>query len=188
MIRVLLRSFAFAVLAILLAGTAGCIGAPDIVMVDRATALEQQAGGSFNDLERKLSRTSIQARPVPLTPKQFEALGIKPLPLQDTTELTDADRVDALLTQHCIGEGRDGLLVETRAACVGVVDRAEARDLIGRVNQARRQLWRWMHEQRPGASAEQIQKTWSRVHARGVVCGGWIESEGEAGKWEAKKC
>jgi hypothetical protein len=185
MIRVLLRSCAFAVLAVLLAG---CIGAPDIVMVDRATALEQQAGGSFNDLERKLSRTSIQARPVPLTPKQFEALGIKPLPLQDVTELTDADRVDALLVQHCIGEGRDGLLVETHSACVGVVDRAEARDLIGRVNQARRQLWRWMHEQRLGSSVEQIQKTWRRVHLRGVVCGGWIESEQEQGKWESKPC
>ncbi|MCL2723559.1 MAG: DUF1318 domain-containing protein [Polyangiaceae bacterium] len=178
MIRVLLL---FAALL-----TAGCIGAPDIVMVDRATALEQQAGGSFNDLERKLSRTSIEARPVPLTPKQFEALGIKPLPLQNTTELTDADRVDALLMQHCIGEGHDGLLVETHAACVGVADRAEARDLIGRVNQARRQLWRWMHEQRRSASVDELRRTWREVHVRSVVCGGWIERE--PGKWESKTC
>ena len=39
-----------------------CFKPPEIVMVDRATALEQQASGSFDDLERKLSdRTKVVA-------------------------------------------------------------------------------------------------------------------------------
>jgi hypothetical protein len=170
----------------LLLASVGCIRAPEIVMVDRATALEQQAGGSFGDLERKLSRTSIEARPVPLTPKQFEALGIQPMPLANTSELTDADVVDGLLIQHCIGEGHDGLLVDTHAACVGAADRTEALALIERVNQARLQLWQWMHEQRADTSVDELRKSWRAVHARGVVCGGWIE--GEPGKWDAKQC
>ena len=45
-------------LAVLAATTAlaGCFKPPEIVMVARATALEQQASGSFDDLERKLDR------------------------------------------------------------------------------------------------------------------------------------
>jgi len=172
--------------SMLLVCSLGCIRAPEIVMVDRGTALEQQAAGSFDDLERKASRKSIEARPVPLTPKQFEALGIKPMPLTDTSEQTDADRVDGLLVQHCIGEGRDGLLVDTHAACVGAADRAEALELIETVNQARLQLWRWMHEQRKDASLDDLRRTWRAVHVRNVVCGGWVE--GEPGKWESKRC
>jgi len=179
MIRVL-------VLALLAAASLGCIGAPEIVMVDRATALEQQASGSFNDLERKLNRVSIAPRPVPLTPKQFEALGIKPMRLVDATELTDADLVDGLLIQHCIGEGRNGLLVDTHSACVGAANHDDALELLERVNNARLQLWRWMHEQRPAASVDDLRRTWREVHARGVVCGGWLE--GEADKWGAKPC
>ena len=170
-----------------LAASVGCVRAPEIVLVDRGTALEQQAGGSFEDLERKLSRKSIEARPVPLTPKQFEELGIRPLPLVDATELTDADLVDDLLVQHCIGEGRDGLLVDTHAACLGAADRSEALELIERVNQARLQLWRWMHEQRKEASVDDLRRTWRAVHARGVVCGGWLEGEPSVETFFAKK-
>ncbi len=52
-------------------------------MVDRATALEQQAAGSFDELEQQLARAAIAPRPVPLTPEQLEALGIAPPPLVD---------------------------------------------------------------------------------------------------------
>ncbi len=179
MIRTLLLSMA-------LATSIGCVKPPEIVMVDRATALEQQAGGSFVDLERKLARKSIEARPVPLTPRQFEALGIKPAPLVDATELTDADIVDDLLIQHCIGEARDGLLVDTHAACVGAADRAAALELIERANQARLQLWRWMQQRRKDASVDDLRRTWRAVHMRGVACGAWVE--GEPGQWEGKKC
>ncbi|WP_394844528.1 DUF1318 domain-containing protein [Pendulispora brunnea] len=182
MIRVpVFASFVFCAFA-----SIGCFGAPEFVTVDRATALEQQAAGSFPDLERKLNRASITPRPVPLTPKQFEALGIKPIRFVDTTEMTDADLVDGLLVQHCIGEGRDGLLVDTHSACIGAADHEDALELVQRVNGARIQLWRWMHEQRPAVSAEELRRTWREVHLRGVVCGGWVQVGPE--QWEAKRC
>src|SRR5579884_3865016 len=115
---------------------AACFKAPEIVMVDRATALEQQASGSFDGLEQQLDRAAIEPRPVPLTPDQLEALGIRPTPLVDESELTDADRVDGLLAQHCIGEGHEGLIVDTRDACKGAADVNETQTLLERVNRA----------------------------------------------------
>jgi hypothetical protein len=164
----------------------GCIKPPEIVMVDRATALEQQAGGSFQEVEKKLVRSAVGPRPVPLTPRQLEALGIKPPPLVDTTEQTEADRVDALLRQRCVGEGRDGLLVDTYDACIGAADRVLSVELVDRTNRAREQLWRWMHAQRPEVPLEALRRTWRAEHARGVVCRGWIQRDD--GGWEAKKC
>lgn len=164
---------------------AGCVH-PEIVMVDRATALEQQASGSFDDLERKLDRSAIEPRPVPLTPEQLEALGVRPPPLVDESDLTDADRLDGLLAQHCLGEGKDGLLVDTRDACKGAADPQEAQTLLERVNDARRALWRWMHDQRTDVSEADLQRAWHDNHLRNVVCGAWIE--GADGKWQGKSC
>ncbi len=164
---------------------AGCVN-PEIVMVDRATALEQQAAGSFDDIERKLDRAGIEPRPVPLTPEQLEALGIRPAPLVDESDLTDADRLDGLLAQHCIGEGKDGLLVDTRDACKGGADAEEVHTLVERVNLARRQLWRWMHEQRTDAPERDLIHAWRENHVRNVVCGGWVEASD--GKWAGKSC
>src|SRR5262249_34413976 len=129
---------------------AGCIHAPEIVLVDRATALEQQAAGSWDELDRKLSAAVTMPRPVPLTPEQLAALGIRPPPLVDATEQSEADRVDGLLVQHCIGEASDATLVDTHEACKGATDREEAIELIDRVNHARVQLWRWMQKRRAG--------------------------------------
>jgi hypothetical protein len=171
---------------IALAGLAGCFKPPEIVMVDRATALEQQASGSFDDIELKLDRAGIEPRPVPFTPEQLAALGIRPAPLVDESELTDADRLDALLAQHCIGEGKDGLIVDTRDACKGAADADEVQTLLERVNRARRQLWRWMHEQRTDVSEGALKGAWRDNHLRNVVCGGWIE--GSDGKWLGKSC
>jgi hypothetical protein len=167
-------------------GLAGCVKAPEFVMVDRATALEQQAAGSFDELEKRLDRAGIEPRPVPLTPEQLEALGIRPAPLAPDTETTDGDRLDGLLVQHCIGEGKDGLLVVTRDACRGGADPDEMATLLERVNRARRQLWRWMHEQHSEASTEDLQRAWHDAHARNVVCGGWIEASDS--KWQEKSC
>ncbi len=164
----------------------GCFRPPEIVMVDRATALEQQAAGSFDDLERKLDRAGIEPRPVPFTPEQLEALGIHSAPLVDATELTDADRLDGLLVQRCVGEGKDGLIADTRDACRGAADAEEVTTLLERTNRARRQLWRWMHEQRTDLSADDLARRWRELHVRGVVCGGWIQ--GADGKWQAKSC
>jgi Protein of unknown function (DUF1318) len=174
------------VLTFLTSGLAGCFKPPEIVMVDRATALEQQAAGSFEELEQHLDRSAIEPRPVPLTPEQLEALGVRPPPLVDESELTDADRVDGLLAQHCAGEGKDGLLVDTHDACRGAADPDEVHTLIERVNRARRQLWRWMHEQRADVGEDDLRRAWRENHLRNVVCGGWVE--GTDGTWKGKSC
>ena len=164
----------------------GCIKPPEIVMVDRATALEQQAGGSYPALEKKLAQAAITPRPAPLTPDQLEALGMASGPMADQTEMTDADRVDDMLKRHCVGESRSGLLVDTSEICHGAVDRDELVKRVDRVNRARQQLWQWMHEQRQDLSLDEVRSRWQKAHATSVVCGGWIERDD--GKWEAKSC
>jgi hypothetical protein len=52
----------------------GCVKAPDIVVVDRATALEQQAGGSFADLEQHLAQRAVSPGPEALTPTNSKRL------------------------------------------------------------------------------------------------------------------
>lgn len=165
---------------------AGCIKPPEIVLVDRATALEEQAAGSYAELETRIERAAATPRPVPLTPAQLQELGIRKPPLVDNTDATDADRLDQLLKQRCVGEARDGTLVRTREACQGAVDRDLVAMLIARTNLARAQLWRWMHDCRPQTGADELRRAWREAHLRGVVCEGWIETA--AGSWEAKKC
>ncbi len=174
-----------ACLFVLAVACAGCF-TPQITMSDRATALEQQAGGSFDDLEKRLDRAAIEPRPVPLTPEQIATLGATASPRADTTGLTDADRVDGLLVQHCVGEGSDALLADTHDECQGAADADEIAELVDRVNRSRRQLWRWMHERRADASIDDLRRGWRDAHLRGVVCGGWIE--GDDGKWQSKAC
>jgi Protein of unknown function (DUF1318) len=164
----------------------GCIKAPPIVVVDRATALEQQAAGSYEDVEKKLAHAAVAPRPVPFTPDQLEALGIKQAPLSDSLELTDADRIDLLLQQHCVGEKKDGLLADTHDDCVGAADHAQSVALLDRVNHARVQLFEWMQKEKPNAKPGELRDAWREAHEKGVVCGGWIQND--AGKWEAKKC
>ncbi|MHB8417030.1 MAG: DUF1318 domain-containing protein [Myxococcales bacterium] len=171
---------------LLLMPLAGCFKAPEIVVVDRSTVLEEEAAGSYADLERELARAGVAPRPVPLTPAQLEALGIAPPPLVDHTNLTDADAADALLVQRCIGEGSDGLLADTHQSCRRPTDREAADRLIERINRARRQLWQWMQEQKPTASLAQIRRAWRELHAEGMVCGGWRQKSD--GSWEPKPC
>jgi hypothetical protein len=163
-----------------------CFKPPEIVMVDRATALEQQAGGSFEELERRLDRAGIEPRPVPLKPEQVEALGVPPPPPGFDVELTDADRLDGLLVQRCVGEGKEGLLVATHDACKGGADPEEVETLVERTNRGRRQLWRWMHDRRADVPEGELQRAWREAHVPNVVCGGWLE--GADGKWQAKPC
>jgi uncharacterized protein YdbL (DUF1318 family) len=165
---------------------AACIRPPEIVLVDRATALEQQAAGSFRELEKRLARAAMAPRPAPLTPEDLATMGMQPPPLVDTTELTQADKVDDLLKRRCVGEGSDGKLVRTRESCQGATDRAEVLALVERVNQARQQLWRWMHERRLDAPLDEVRRAWRAEHYRGLVCGGWWQ-RGDGG-WEAKAC
>ncbi len=171
---------------LLLVPLAGCFKAEAGIYVDRATVLEEEAAGSYGDLEHQLSRAAVSPRPVPLTPQQLESLGIAPPALVDHTNLTDADAADALLVRHCIGEGQAGLLEDTRASCRHPADRDEMAALIDRINRARRQLWTWMQQQRPGSSLEAIRRAWQKIHDEGIVCGGWRQKDD--GSWEAKSC
>jgi hypothetical protein len=164
----------------------GCIRAPEIVMVDRATALEEQASGSFKDVEQRLARAGMSPTPVPLTPNQLEELGIQPPPLVENIGKTQADRVDELLRRHCVGEGRDGLLVDTRSRCQSGRMSSDDVALVERVNRARQHLWQWMRTVRPSLPEESVRRSWQQVHAKGVICGGWVESDD--GTWGEKKC
>ena len=163
----------------------GCIRAPEIVMVDRATALEEQASGSFKEMERRLARAGMSPTPVPFTPNQLEELGIQPTPLVENIG-TQADRVDELLRRHCVGEGKDGLLVDTRRQCTAGRMSADDVALVERVNRSRQQLWQWMRTIRPSLPEESMRRSWQQVHAQGVVCGGWVEADD--GTWGEKKC
>ena len=169
------------------AASLGCIQAPKIATIDRATALEQQAGASFPDAEQKLAHAAAVAQPVGLTPDQLEALGAPAARIVDESDQTDAERVDDLLERHCVGEGNDGLLAETKSACHGgVEDRDELVKLVDRANRARAQVWRWMKEQQPAVSEEEVRKRWRTKHAEGVTCGAWMQDD--EGKWREKKC
>jgi hypothetical protein len=164
----------------------GCLKVPEIVVTDRVTALEEQAGGSFEALELKLTRAGIAPRPLPLTPEQLEALGLRrPEELKDP-DLTRMDRVDRLLRRHCIGEARDGLLVETAEACRGAVDHDDLEQLIERTNRARAELWAWMGKERPRRTADELRAAWTGTHRQGVVCGAWVQRPD--GVWEERAC
>jgi Xaa-Pro aminopeptidase len=170
----------------LLLGATGCVKMSEIVVTDRVTALEEQAGGSFEELELKLTRSGIAPRPLPLTPEQLAVLGLtKPEKLRDP-DLTPADLIDRALRQRCVGEGRDGLLVETPQACRGAVDREALARAIEATNRARTALWGWLRQERPGATEQEVQRAWTDAHRRGVVCGGWVQ--GPDGTWEARAC
>lgn len=168
----------------------GCISAPEVVLVDRATALEEQAAGSFDDLEQRLARAGMNPTPIPFTPNQLEDLGMQPSPLVDPLNKTPAERVDELLLRHCIGEGNEGLLVDTRRHCKAGRMTAEDTALVQRVNRARQQLWAWMRAQKsrttPGVSEDDLRGRWQRVHAEGLVCGARVQALD--GSWGEKTC
>ncbi len=163
----------------------GCFKS-EIVVPDHATALEQEAAGSFAATDDRLNRAGIEPRPVPLTPDQIATLGLSPPSLVDGLDETSADRLDGLLVQHCVGEGADGLIANTHDACQGAADPDEVQPLIDGVNRARRLLFRFMHDQRPDVSESDLRKAWHAAHMISVVCGGWLESDD--GKWGPKKC
>jgi hypothetical protein len=178
-----------------LALAAGCIRAPAVVIVDRKTALEQQASGSFRGLEEELEQAGLSPRPAALTAAQRGAAGVRRQGLEATDEddeSSDAVRTDALLIKRCIGEGLDGALALTLDPCTGTLDVPAVGRLIERVNRERRQLWRWLagqarkgREQAP-ASDEEVRTAWRKVHLSGLPCGGQYQVAG--GSWEVKRC
>lgn len=168
---------------------AGCIRAPAVVIVDRKTALEQQASGSFRSLEEELEQAGLAPRPAPLTAAQLGAAGVRREGLEATDQDddgNDAGRADTLLIKRCLGEALDGTLVLTLDPCTGTVDVPLVGRMIERVNRERRQLWRWLAGQAPGKTADEVRAAWRETHLAGLVCGGQVQVAG--GTWEIKKC
>jgi hypothetical protein len=172
----------FCLLAAVLAG--GCIKAPNIVVLDRATALEREAAGTFPKLELELGKAGLTAKPAPITRDQLDAAG-QERPVVEETDASTAERIDALLKISCVGEARDGLLVETRDRCT-VKEVPHLQSLLERANRERNQIWQWLHSARPGRSLEEVRRSWRQVHLRALVCGGQVQRDD--GDWELKKC
>ncbi|HKA92150.1 MAG TPA: DUF1318 domain-containing protein [Haliangiales bacterium] len=169
-------------------GCVGCVRAPDVVIVDRRTALEQQASGSFRGVEEELEQAALSPRPEPVTGAQLEAAGVSrggDAGDADAAGLPDSLRVDTLLVRRCAGEARDGTLVLTVDRCTGTIDVPRANRLVERVNRNRRQLWQWL-AQRTGRTPAEAQAAWREVHLTGVVCGGQVQKPD--GAWEVKRC
>jgi hypothetical protein len=163
---------------------AGCIKAPNIIVLDRATALEREAAGDFPRLSFELARAGTAPRPAPLTREQLEAAG-HPRPIVEQMEASDAERIDALLKVSCVGESSDGTLIETRDRCA-VKEVPHLGALLERANRDRVQIWEWLRRQRPERSLLEVRRAWHDVHLRGVVCGGQVQRSD--GNWEPKKC
>lgn len=170
----------------------GCIRAPDVVIVDRRTALEAEAAGRFAELEEALDVAAIRPQPSPLTRATLEAAGWRPTAEDDAIEAMtrirrdEATRVDDLLRRKCIGESLAGTLQTTPAKCAGAVDPADVGRIIERVNRSRQQIWLWMGRKAPGVPADALQRSWRKRNLERVVCGGWVEET--AGNWREKAC
>jgi hypothetical protein len=166
-----------------------CVSAPAVVIVDRKTAVEQQASGSFRGLEEDLEQAGLAPRPAPVTAAQLGAAGVR----RDGLEASDQDddgndavRSDALLIKRCVGEALDGTLVLTIDPCTGAIDVPQVGRLIERVNRERRQLWRWIAGQSAGKTEDEVRAAWRETHLAGLVCGGQLQIAG--GGWEIKRC
>jgi hypothetical protein len=169
----------------------GCV-TPNVMVVDQRTALEQQAAGSYPSLENDLDQAGLSPAPEPFARDELAsgrersgrgALG-------ELAELyvhvqSDADSIDQLLLQKCIGEGLDGLLAPRPSDCIGATDSTELARLVGRENLHRRQLWQLMAAERQ-VGVDRVQATWRALHRERVVCGGLVETS--ASVWGPKSC
>ena len=166
---------------------AGCVTA-NVVIVDKKTALEEQAAGSFRGLEEEIEQAGLLPRPTPVTAAQLAASGVAVVPDDAAAQgLPDALRADTLLVKRCIGEAVDGTLVLTSDRCTGAIDVPDVNRLLERLNRSRRQLWDWMAARAPRRAPDEIRRTWREVHVAGLICGGQIERDGGGG-WEVKTC
>ena len=175
-------------------GVAGCISAPDVVVIDRKTALERQAAGHFPELEAELLEQGLKPGVEPFTRAQLQSGGWGRAwgDLGELIEIYGGVRDDrAALDDHlkraCMGEGLDGLLVATPESCQGGAKEEEVAELVARGNRNRRQAWRWMAEKKGGgAKPEALASTWRSVRLMEAPCGAWVQQPGET--WAAKEC
>ncbi len=170
---------------------AACV-APNVVVVDQKTALERQAAGDYPELQNELEQAGMSPAPEAFSREEL-ALGRERKgrgALGELAELyahgeSDADVIDRLLLQKCVGEAASGLLVPRPTDCVGAADAAELVRVIGRENLHRRQIWQQMATERK-ANIDRARKLWREEHIEQVVCGGLVEAD--ADEWGAKAC
>jgi hypothetical protein len=169
---------------------AACV-TPNVVVVDQKTALEEQAAGGYPALENDLEQAGMSPAPEPFAREELasgrERNGGRVLgelaALYAKSE-TDADAIDRLLLQHCIGEAASGLLEPRPTDCVGAADATEMARLLGRENLHRRQLWQLLASERK-VGVERVQPVWRQLHLEQVVCGGLVEA---GAGWGPKTC
>lgn len=169
---------------------AGCIHAPDVVIVDRNTALEQLAAGTYRRVEEQLEEAGTVPRAEPLTHAEIESAGAAGALAQDEPDRTESAQLDDLLTRRCVGESLDGTITITADSCRGRVDAAERARLIERVNRDRFQIWRELQRRGMPKGKERelakVRDAWRDAHLRAVVCGGQVQFAN--GNWDDKKC
>ncbi len=181
-----------ALLTVAVATTAGCIKAPPVVLLDRQTALEEQAAGDYPVFERDLRAAALRPRAEPLTSAELAAAGEAPGGDMDAllaiygSVRNDTELVDDLLVARCLGESLEGLLAETPSSCTYTGSRAQVARVMQRANRTRTQLWDYMAGRVPGASRKAVVGTWREQHLRDLVCGGQVQVAG--GAWTVKEC
>ena len=164
----------------------------NVVVVDQKTALERQAAGDYAELENDAEQAGLSPTPDAFTRDELvegrERKGRGAL--GELAELyasgeSDAEAIDRLLLQKCIGEAESGLLVPRPADCVGAADSTELVRVIGRENLHRRQLWQLLASER-NANGERARQVWRKLHVEQVVCGGLVEARRDS--WGPKSC
>ena len=171
---------------------AGCIKAPDIVLVDRHTLLEAQASGRMPETEAAVAQAGLSPGPAPLTSGALAKSGWHTDAGHDAIaalysgQLDDAQAIEQLLLRRCIGEASDATLVATPDACAGAADLAEISRRLEKANRNRRQVWLYLQTQRPQASAGDVRAAWRAQRRSVLVCSGWWQKDDAT--WEAKAC
>lgn len=170
-----------------------CIKAPDVVMVDRQTMLEEQLTGELQPLDNTLRELALVPTAQDFTRGQLEAAGVD---LQDDTLrqvtrvhaiiLSELELLDDLSIRRCVGEAKSGLLEETPSTCSGRHNAARTSASVNRVNRARQQLWQHLRDKEPGVAPEVLQARWRQAHVKTVVCGGQVQKDD--GTWEIVSC
>jgi hypothetical protein len=180
-------------LACLVLALAACIRPPDVVLIDRKTLLEEQASGELQPLENDLRESALVPKGTEFTRGELEEAGadlsrdnITSIVRVHAVLVSEAEFLDDLLVRRCIGEARSGLLVETPRTCAGRTSASRTSAAVQRVNRGRRQLWQYLHAQRPEATLDELRDRWRTHHLKALVCGGQFQSDD--GAWEVKKC
>lgn len=175
----------------LAAALSACVST-NVVVVDQKTALERQAAGEYDVLENDTEQAGLSAAPEAFTRDELVAGRERQGrgALGELAELyasgeSDAEAIDRLLLQRCVGEAQSGLLVPRPADCVGAADSTELVRVIGRENLHRRQLWQMLASERD-ADIERARRVWRKLHVEQVVCGGLVESGRDS--WGPKAC